>query len=58
MNVETFLDVNLDVCPACAGLWVNPDELSTILHKDPEGFADLEAKEIPHVEHGPAGPSH
>jgi len=57
MDVITFLDVNLDVCPKCAGLWVNPDELSAILHKDPEGFADLEAKDIPQVEHGPGGPS-
>jgi Zn-finger nucleic acid-binding protein len=57
MNVVTFLDVNLDVCPACAGLWVNPDELTAIIHKDSKAFAELESQEIPHVEHGPAGPS-
>jgi len=57
MKVDAYMGINFDVCPACAGLWVNPDELTNILQMDPEAFSRIEAKEMPQAQHGPAGPS-
>ena len=54
MRMETVREVNLDVCPACAGIWFDPEELRTLLARDPIVLLDLEERHPPRVTHGPA----
>jgi Zn-finger nucleic acid-binding protein len=57
MHVETVDGVNLDVCPNCAGIWFDAEELHTLLARDPLALSELEDKTVPQVGQKLAGPS-
>jgi Zn-finger nucleic acid-binding protein len=57
MVVETVSDVQLDVCPACAGTWFDPAELRVLLTRDPLAMSVVEDKAAPAVEQKNTGPS-
>jgi Zn-finger nucleic acid-binding protein len=57
MAVEEVYGVKLDVCPSCAGIWFDPEELRTLLAQDPVARIELEERTVPRVEQKHAGPS-
>ncbi len=57
MALETVHGVQLDVCPNCAGIWFNSDELRALLASDPKALSEVEATAIPHVGQERNGPS-
>jgi len=57
MRTETIDDVQLDVCPQCAGVWFDPEELRTLLARDPLSLTKLEDWTGASVTQKSAGPS-
>jgi Zn-finger nucleic acid-binding protein len=57
MATDCYMEVSVEVCPNCAGVWVNPEELVALLRRDPAAFAHLEDKELPKNPHGPGDAS-
>ena len=49
MVTERHLDIDLDLCRNCAGIWFDADELGRLIAADPVGMAALEAKVTPRV---------
>jgi len=42
MTVESVGDIRIDVCPKCAGTWFDPEELRTLLARDPLALSVVE----------------
>ena len=57
MRAEMVHGVNLDACPRCAGIWFDPEDLRTLLARDPLAPSEIEDETIPQVTQKPAGPS-
>lgn len=47
---QTHLGVTVDVCPTCAGIWFDADELNRLYHMDPLIFPTIEQRYQPVVE--------
>jgi Zn-finger nucleic acid-binding protein len=54
MQSELYSGITLDVCPACEGIWFDPDELRILLKQGVRSLDGLE-KRAPTVEHRPGG---
>ncbi len=48
---EVVEGVTLNSCPQCAGVWIHPEALKQILLQEPQALAELDAINIPKVEH-------
>lgn len=57
MKIERFHGEELDVCPNCAGIWFDADELRRLLAIEPRALEELDRVVMPHIKHGPIGPS-
>ncbi len=62
MRQETVHGVQLDVCPKCAGIWFDAEEMRALLTRDPLALSALEDKAVPSEtkqppEQEPVGPS-
>src|SRR5437762_2330689 len=63
MRIEEVYGVKLDVCPECAGIWLDSGELRTLLAQDPlvlsklEDLVELEDLTQIKIEQQPGGPS-
>lgn len=53
MAAETYHNVALDSCGACAGLWFDQGELRRVMQSDPLGLLELEEEHLPAVEAQP-----
>lgn len=51
MSAQIFHGLALDVCPQCAGIWFDQDELSALLNNDPRCLIELEEKTVPTPNH-------
>src|SRR5579871_4414586 len=57
MCTEVIHGVHLDICPECAGIWFDFEELRTLLAQDPLVMSELEDRTMPHGAHKPIGTS-
>jgi Zn-finger nucleic acid-binding protein len=54
MNEEVYLNVTLDVCPTCAGIWFDDNELRDLMAQDADAPRKLEERYVPEVQTVPA----
>lgn len=57
MAPENFFGVVLDICPSCAGIWFDSDELKRLLHTGPPALTELEEKALPRIDTRATGDS-
>lgn len=53
MDVQTYYGVEVDVCPACAGIWFDDRELRALVQTDPLILLSLEDRAVPDVYYSP-----
>ena len=58
MQPEIVHGVTLDICPDCAGIWFDADELRALLAKDVLALTEIEERNTAHITQGAQGPSH
>lgn len=49
MEVQRYYGIEVDVCPACAGIWFDERELRTLIQTDPLILLSLEDRAVPDV---------
>lgn len=57
MVAEDLGPASIEVCPACAGVWCQTDQMVSMVRSDREAYADIAAKFPPKVEHHAGGES-
>ncbi len=53
MQVQRYYGVNVDVCPACAGVWFDEAELRALMQVDPLILLSIEENAVPDVVYSP-----
>jgi Zn-finger nucleic acid-binding protein len=53
MEVQRYYGVTVDVCPACAGLWLDEGELRALMQIDPLILLSIEDRALPDVQYNP-----
>lgn len=53
MEVQRYYGVEVDVCPACAGVWFDDRELRALVQTDPLILLSLEDRAVPDVYYSP-----
>jgi len=57
MHVEDVHGIQLDVCPQCAGIWFDAEELRNLMDRDPLALLELEDLTPMKITQESAGPS-
>jgi Zn-finger nucleic acid-binding protein len=53
MDVQRYYNVAVDVCPACAGVWLDEGELRSLMQADPLILLSIEDRALPDVQYDP-----
>jgi len=53
MEVQRYYNVAVDVCPACAGVWLDEGELRSLMQADPLILLSIEDRALPDVQYDP-----